>query len=176
MNDAELERLYQKCLNYASSLTGNRDDAEDLVQESFAAFYRHIRYAEKSVPVIDAVMYKILRNKWIDRHRTNHSTPMSICDALRREESGTLRIIGIRPQQPIEEIALGHLCCEDVKTEIRKLGAAYQEVLMENLFGEKDCAEISEALHLTRAAANKRITRGKEKLREKWKKTGRFQG
>lgn len=174
MNDAELEELYQKCLHYALSLTGNRDDAEDLVQESFAAVYRHIRQAGEPIPLIKAVMYKVLRNKWIDRWRTNHSTPMSIRDTLRREETGTLRIIGIRPQRPIEEIALENLCCEDVKAEIRKLGDVYSEVLMESLFGEMDSGEISEDLHLTRSAADKRITRGKAKLREKWEKTGKF--
>lgn len=66
--ERELQTHRARLYGYALSLTGNRDAAQDLVQDCAVK-----ALSTTAVPVADgalrAWLFRILRNAWIDRHR-----------------------------------------------------------------------------------------------------------
>ncbi len=86
-NRERLERYLPRLYGYAMSLSGNRDDAHDLVQES-ALKALHA----KSVPTDEAAyrawLFRILRNTFVDGARRDNAYPsLSMEDADTAEDA-----------------------------------------------------------------------------------------
>ena len=63
--------------NYALRMTGNSDDAEDLVQETYLKAYRFWDKYEKGTN-IRAWLFRILRNSYINRYRKEAKEPKKV--------------------------------------------------------------------------------------------------
>lgn len=63
--------------NYALRMTGSRDDAEDLIQETYLKAYRFWDKYEKGTN-IRAWLFRILRNSYINRYRKETKEPDTV--------------------------------------------------------------------------------------------------
>ncbi|MDZ7907936.1 MAG: RNA polymerase sigma factor [Gemmobacter sp.] len=74
---SDLVALVPKLRRFAQSLTGNRQDGDDLVQ---AACEKALRNAAQFVPGtrMDSWMYRIIQTLWIDDRRRNHTRGTAI--------------------------------------------------------------------------------------------------
>jgi RNA polymerase sigma-70 factor (ECF subfamily) len=66
------DRLYRA----AYALCGSRDDAEDLVQETYAAVLKRTRFVRLQDDL--AYLTRVLRNTWINMHRTRERRPKTV--------------------------------------------------------------------------------------------------
>lgn len=75
-----VERALRDCMarlyGYALSLTGNRDAAQDLVQDCVIRAYSAAA-APADAPALRAWLFRILRNVWIDQYRRAHHDPLA---------------------------------------------------------------------------------------------------
>ena len=137
--------LYRLC----SVMTGNREDAQDAVQECF------LRYVEKAPDFNDGEHEKA----WLIRVATN------ICkDILRhRKHQSFVSLDEIRNLGTSEDNAqiLGLLVSLDEK---------YRIVIHLHYVEGYQTEEISSMLDISRAAVKKRLQRGREMLREIYEK------
>src|SRR5947209_1629796 len=63
-----MERSYKQAFNLAIRLTGNRAEAEDLVQETFIRAFRFFQRYDRSLPFTNW-LYRIMSNAHIDAVR-----------------------------------------------------------------------------------------------------------
>jgi|ERR1044071_550255 RNA polymerase sigma-70 factor (ECF subfamily) len=76
--EALLERCADKAYNFAMRLTGNDQDAQDLVQEAFARGFEHLDRYDKNRP-FEAWIIRILRNVYLDAvRRYEHKHKVSL--------------------------------------------------------------------------------------------------
>lgn len=66
--------MLQKLHGYAIRLTGNRADAEDLVQETLLKAYRNFRSFRRETN-LKAWLYRIMSNAWISTYRASQRRP-----------------------------------------------------------------------------------------------------
>ena len=60
--------------NYAYKMTGNSDDADDLLQETYLRAYRFFHKFEKGTNC-KAWLFRIMKNLFINNYRKNQKTP-----------------------------------------------------------------------------------------------------
>lgn len=151
--DSELEAMLPRLQRFAHGLTANRADADDLSQ---IALERALRAREQwqEGTRLDAWLYRIMRNCWIDtiRSRTRTSRIMA------SEEAGDH--VGHDPRAQIEaKIDLERLmeAMEQLPPEQREIVAL---VLIEG-FGYRETAEL---LDLPIGTVSSRLVRGRTAL------------
>lgn len=141
--------------NYAYRLLGRREDAEDIVQETFLRLWRHRRRLDPDRN-IKAFIYKIATN--------------AAYDMLRARKRGAELFIIDDPDTPFETIdpadaysSLG--AAGDTAVALDKIPAIYRSVLL--LFYKEDLTyeEIAAVLALPINTVKTRIRRAKEALR-----------
>lgn len=105
-----------KVRRFACSLTGNRDDADDLLQTTVE------RVLERGVPEdVDVLrwMFRVCRNAWIDEIRSRKVRR----DAVERPELTEGRVV------PGEAVALGELTYREVEEAMQSLPEEQRAVL-----------------------------------------------
>jgi len=120
-----LDRLYRA----AWSLTGSREDAEDLVQETYARVLRRPRLLRSEDDL--GYLLKVLRNTYFSAHRTAKRRPRAeaLPDDLDRLEDPTAR----QPQDVLDARELYSLIAElpdgfrDALVAVDVLGLSYRE-------------------------------------------------
>jgi RNA polymerase sigma-70 factor (ECF subfamily) len=81
---AEMEKYYKELIGYFTYYIGNRQDAEDIVHES----YEKVLRARKRGTILDeprAFLYKTARNLIIDTHRKTKSHKLKSIDTMELE-------------------------------------------------------------------------------------------
>ena len=68
---SQSQRLYRA----AYGLCGHREDAQDLVQETYLRVLRRPRIVRRDNDI--AYLLRVLRNTWISRHRTARTRPVA---------------------------------------------------------------------------------------------------
>ncbi|MCI0473982.1 MAG: sigma-70 family RNA polymerase sigma factor [Ignavibacteria bacterium] len=85
LSDDEIERLKEEfkqdalphiglLYNYAYKMTGNSDDADDLLQETYLRAYRFFHKFERGTNC-KAWLFRIMKNLFINNYRKNQKTP-----------------------------------------------------------------------------------------------------
>jgi RNA polymerase sigma-70 factor, ECF subfamily len=153
--DEHLPRVYR----FALRLTGNRQEAEDLAQETYLRAWR--RRGQLRDPKATSVwLLSIARNLWNDR--------------LRRKSRGAAKIEPIDPDCPSDA------CAPDRDTVVRedlrlvldameKLPARQREVLY--LFAREGLSlrEIAQVLDITPEAAKASLCEARKRLRQQFR-------
>lgn len=70
----ELEKEYKNIFQYCMYRTGNKEDSEDITQETFLRYLQHPEYHKKGQE--RQFLYKIAKNLCIDRVRKNCADPL----------------------------------------------------------------------------------------------------
>jgi RNA polymerase sigma-70 factor (ECF subfamily) len=155
-----VDALYRGALR----MTGNRQEAEDLVQETFLRAYRFQHQFQPGTN-FKAWLFKIQTNLYRSRYRKQWNAPQSLDDT---EEFYLYQHLGpdnATGDDPAAE-ALDHLGVEEVRKAIEDLPPAYRAaVLLTDVegFSYKETAEI---LEVPVGTVMSRLHRGRQRLQK----------
>jgi RNA polymerase sigma-70 factor (ECF subfamily) len=152
-----LEPLYATALR----LTGNRADAEDLVQDTFV---KALRFADRFTPGtnLKAWLYTILHNTWRNRRRDASREPVDV-DSSRVDEAATQLDGPAEPETP-ERILLRQTLDADLQRALDALPEHFREAVWLRDVEEFSYAEIAEMLGIPLGTVMSRISRGRRQL------------
>jgi len=143
--------------NFAHWLTHNREEAEDLVQETylkalkgFASFQQGMNFR--------AWMYRILRNTFLTS-RSGLSVKLTV--PLDREEDA----IGQRADTP-EAVLLARADQEMVRSALERLPVQFREVIVLCDMEEMSYQEIAEIVGIPIGTVMSRLSRARKSMRE----------
>ena len=149
-SDAVVARYYQELLNFCWRSLRNREQAADLVQESYARVL-----GEATVREPRALLYHTARNLIIDNHRR--------ASVRQHEELETLPE-GEHPAAPLhlqpEQALAGSQDWQACVTAIDALPPRCREALVLHLFEELPQAQIAARMGISVSMVEKHIARG----------------
>lgn len=151
--------LFDQLYNFAHWLTRNREEAEDLVQETYAK-------ALKGFPSFRlgtnfrAWMYRILRNTFLTS-RTGLKAKMTLSLDSEEEEGPELPVEGNTP----ETILMERSNLERVQSAIDELPVYFREILLLCDVEEMSYQEIAETLSIPIGTVMSRLSRARKTLR-----------
>jgi RNA polymerase sigma-70 factor, ECF subfamily len=150
-----LEPLY----NFAYWQVQNRDEAEDLVQETFAKALRGFAGFQRGTN-FKAWMFRILRNTFLTSRTGLRAMPMADVDdpaiepALANGRSDPERLLVEASDR------------ESLQQAMERLSAQYREVILLCDVEEMKYQEIAELLQIPIGTVMSRLARGRAKMRE----------
>lgn len=140
-----LERHEREILVYALRLTGNRDDADDVFQETFLAAFR--AWPPPRAGNERAWLYRIATNKAIDRtRRARRVTPLAGLRLAAPEHDGVTLI--------------------DLETSVRALPTGQRAAFVLRKVEGRPYAEIAAVLGCSEEAARSRVAEAVRKVKE----------
>jgi RNA polymerase sigma-70 factor (ECF subfamily) len=154
-----LDALYR----LARHLTGNDDDAQDLVQEAFArALGKHAQFEPGGN--VRAWLFRIMRNLYIDTWRRAKGRPERerLGDDEPPDVAGPDREV-LRGDEELER--LRSVVAEDIEAALRKLPVDAQTIVLLDLEG-LTYEELAEVLGCNIGTVRSRLSRARARLRE----------
>lgn len=148
----------RKIYNFAYRLTGNSDDAHDLVQEVLLRVRRGL--AGYQPGSFEGWLWRITRNAFLDEVRKRNRRPTSpLPDEIDRVSIGS----SPAPDEVLSSIRLG----EDIQKALLELPFEFREaVVMCDVIG-MSYEEIGEAVGTPIGTVRSRIHRGRKMLKER---------
>jgi RNA polymerase sigma-70 factor (ECF subfamily) len=175
--DTALEHL-NPLFNLALSLTRNRKDAEDLVQETYLRAYRFFDSYEPGTH-IKAWLFRILRNTFINRYRAARVRPNEV-DFTRVEQTYERAIDEqfLRDHRAVspEDAVMNGVLDEEVETAISGLPDEYRSVVILALVEDLAYKEIASALSIPLGTVMSRLHRGRKLLQAQLLEYGKKKG
>lgn len=157
--------------NMAVRLVFNKEEAEDLVQETYLKAYRFFDTFQKGTNV-KAWLYKILRNSFINKYRKAVNTPGEIG----YEDIESLNTNFANKQENREDLIdslenkyndLDNLMVDDdVKHAIDNLPLEYREVILYSDVEELSYKDIAEITNVPIGTVKSRLNRGRKLLQK----------
>lgn len=151
-----LERLYK----YAYRLCGQRDDAEDLVQDLLLKLYPRLDEM-KEIDKLGPWMARVLYRMYIDNVRRQQRSPIELMDD---EESGYDTHASAQPG-PLEHIDTG-ITQGFLVDALEKLGEEHRILIMLHDVEGHNLQEIHDITGLPVGTIKSRLSRARAKLRE----------
>ena len=160
--------------NYAVRMTGSRDDADDLVQETYLKAYRFWDKYEKGTN-IRAWLFRILKNSFINRYRKETREPDTVdykdienfYHVIRAESTDT---------NDLQEKIFGSLLDDDVTNALESLPEDFRTVVILCDIEGLTYEEIAEFIDCPIGTVRSRLHRGRKMLRAKLFKYARKRG
>ncbi|MGQ3685714.1 MAG: sigma-70 family RNA polymerase sigma factor [Candidatus Loosdrechtia sp.] len=174
-NRKEFEDIAMKYLdslyNMAMRLASNKEEAEDLVQETYLKAYRFFDTFQKGTN-IKAWLFKILRNTFINKYRKTINTPNELFyEDVETVNSG----LAYSKEDATEELSdtlegkyadLNSLMEDDVKRAIESLPIEYREAILLSDVEELSYKDIAEITHVPIGTIKSRLNRGRKLLQK----------
>jgi RNA polymerase sigma-70 factor (ECF subfamily) len=151
--------LFDELYNFAHWMTRNREEAEDLVQETYVKALKGFSSFQLGTN-FRAWIYRILRNTFLTS-RTGLRTAMTV--PLDSEEEGFERPT---ENQTPETILIERLNSELVQGAIGELPVPFREVLLLCDLEEMSYQEIAETLSIPIGTVMSRLSRARNALRD----------
>jgi RNA polymerase sigma-70 factor (ECF subfamily) len=150
--------LFDQLYNFAHWLTRNREEAEDLVQETYAKALRGFPAFQLGTN-FRAWMYRILRNTFLTS-RTGLKATMTV--PLGLEDDGSE--LAIEPDTP-ETILIDRSNTALLQSAIDELPVHFREILLLCEVEEMSYQEIAETLSIPIGTVMSRLSRARQMLR-----------
>ncbi len=177
-NHAEFERetlphmdiLY----NYAVRMTGSREDAADLVQETYLKAYRFWDKYEKGTN-IRAWLFRILKNSYINRYRKEKREPSTV---NYEDIQNFYHVIkdDSTDSNDLQEKIFDGLLDDDVTMALESIPEDFRTVVILCDIEGMTYEEIAEFVDSPIGTVRSRLHRGRKMLREKLFEYGRKRG
>ena len=150
----KLYKLYSRAMyNVGYRITGDEDDAEDVLQEAFISAFRNLE-SYRGDATFGAWLKRIVVNKAITLLKQRRT------EALPEDERWDI------PEEKTADEPYDNLTVERVKSAIQNLPDGYRSVLSLYLLEGYDHQEISEILGISESTSKSQLNRAKSKLRE----------
>ena len=137
--------------NTALRITGEREDAEDVLQEAFVSAFQNLK-SYRAESSFGAWLKRIVINKALNHVQKNKK------DLLVAEEVGKEEIDWREESEPIYSV-------EGIKRAMSELPSGFRTVMSLYLFEGYDHKEISEIMGITESTSKSQYKRAKDKLR-----------
>ena len=147
------EQFYKPLYLYALSLTGNRQDAEDLLQETFVKAY--LSFENKGS--IKYWLIVVLRNEFLQMQRKRKK------EILEGEE------ITLTSKQDVLADLIEQEERKQLFREIQNLPQSMKDILIESVYFQMTDSDIAKLHNMTNENVRKIRSRAKQKLIEKMK-------
>ena len=144
-------------------LTGDDDEAEDLVQESFA---RAMDKRAQFVPGTNlrAWLFRILRNLYVDGWRRAKASPVR--EHLDEEDPAAEGMVAEEPLRGDEELErMRGVVADDIEAALQELSVDARTIVLLDLEGFTQ-EELAEVLGCNVGTVKSRLSRARAKLRE----------
>jgi RNA polymerase sigma-70 factor (ECF subfamily) len=150
--------LFDQLYNFAHWLTGDRSDAEDLVQETFAKALKGFRSFEEGTN-LRAWMYRILRNSYLT---SKSGLAAQRTSSLEDDEEQGLTAHSITP----ESLLLRKESYATVSDALEALPAPYREIVLLCEVEELSYREMAQVLCVPIGTVMSRLARARKLLRQ----------
>lgn len=160
-----VRRYHGQAFNVAYRMTGNRTDAEDLLQETFLRAFRFFSNYRRDLP-FESWLYKIMSNLWIDtlRRRPKSGTPVSLDQTLGdSDQTLDLPDDGPSPEESLMVDTLDFRIQEGLNALKREFRMA---VILADIEG-MSYEEIAEVMGCSIGTVRSRIHRGRQAMKKK---------
>ncbi len=156
-----VDRYKDSLINFAYRYTGNRDDAEDIVQDTFVRVYHHIDQY-KPVAKFSTWLYTITTNLARTHYRKRKQWGSFFFGGRDEERENEREPVdnSILPDQAADS-ALLH---ERIEQALQELPQALREIIILFEIEEKSYLEICEITGLNMGTVKSRLNRAKAKL------------
>jgi RNA polymerase sigma-70 factor (ECF subfamily) len=158
-----LEAVSGPVLRFANGFCRQREDAEDVVQESLTAVARHLS-SFRGDASLTTWAFSVARNACLRRRRQERVRVASTESLEAPSARGTLREVADRGRRPDEEAEAGELR-RGLETAIAALPATQREVLLLRDVEGQSTREVAHVLGLDEAAVKSRLHRARLTLR-----------
>ena len=150
-DEAEIVACIPSLRRYARGLTGDRDRADDLVQDTLERAWSKLSLWQRRGDM-RAWMFGILHNLFIDRIRSQRSTPEDAAgDDL--------------PDQPERAMQTDRLEVRDLDRALHRLPAEQREVLLLVAVEELSYQQVAAVVGVPIGTVMSRLSRARERLR-----------
>jgi RNA polymerase sigma-70 factor (ECF subfamily) len=149
--------MFASLYNFAHWLTHNREEAEDLVQETYMKALKGFGSFEPGTN-FRAWMYRILRNTFLTS-RSGLSVKMTV--PLDREEDATGR-----PADTPEAVLLARADQQMIQSALERLPVQFREVIVLCDIEEMSYHEIAEIVGIPIGTVMSRLSRARKSMRE----------
>jgi len=150
--------------NYALRMTGGRDDAEDLLQETFLKAYRFWDKYQKGTN-IRAWLFRIMKNSYINRYRKESKEPDTV-DYDKIQNFYSLIRADFADPNDLQEKIFGGLLEDDVTNALESLPEDFRTVVILCDIEGLPYEEIAEFVNCPVGTVRSRLHRGRKMLRE----------
>lgn len=157
--------------NMALRLVFNKEEAEDLVQETYLKAYRFFDTFQKGTN-IKAWLFKILRNTFINQYRKTVSTPGEIFfEDIESVHAGASYEEEAKDGESVDTLEkkyndLGSLLDDEVKNALDSLPIEYREAILLSDVEELSYKDISEITNVPIGTVKSRLNRGRGLLQK----------
>lgn len=151
--------------NYALRMTGNSDDASDLVQETFLKAFRFWDKYEKGTN-IRAWLFRIMKNSYINRYRKESKEPETVDYADIANFYHTIRD-QYTDQNDLQEKIFGGLLEDDVARALESLPEDFRTVVILSDIEGLSYEEIADFVDCPVGTVRSRLHRGRKMLQGK---------
>jgi RNA polymerase sigma-70 factor (ECF subfamily) len=162
----EIARRYAKrMINLAYQITGDRDHAEDIAQETFLRAYKSApRYTQMAK--FSTWLYTIAINLCRNELRRRKFKPYSLEEMAEREEEGKIRIdIADESSKPDMDLERKELT-DHVRKAIAQVPSKFRVALVLRDMQDRSYEEIGVMLKLPVGTVKSRINRGRLRVKE----------
>ncbi len=151
----------EQLLKTALRLTRNREDAEDLVQETYLKAFRHWGRFQPGTN-LKAWLFKIMKNTFINLYRRQKAVPPQ-ADFAELEETMEGQILS-EPEKSPEDELLERSWDQEVLAAIKSLPHSYKVVVLLSDIEGYSYKEIAEILAIPLGTVMSRLYRGRRAL------------
>ncbi len=151
--------LFDSLYNFAGWLTGNREEAEDLVQETYLKALKGFSSFQQGTNF--PWIFRILRNSFLTSRtglKATRTVPLESDDEETAVASATM--------DTPESILLGRASQEAIQAALAKLPVIFREVLLLSDVEEMSYREISETVSIPIGTVMSRLYRARRAMRE----------
>jgi len=160
--DTLVRRYKDQLLNYVYRFVGNRNDAEDLVQETFLRVYKNKHYY-KEIAKFSTWVYTIAGNlAKTELRRRKRRKIFSVSNFVNEERDYDIPDTANNPEREVD----GFIKDDIIQKAIEKLPAKFKEVILLRDVQGFAYEEISQILNIPLGTVKSRVNRGRLKLQE----------
>ena len=164
---AELVKYYEaKIFRLAQHITQNREDAEDVLQETFLKAYEHLNQFQGNSKFYTWIVRIAVNQALMKLRRRKTDKTVSMDEEIDTGEDTVTREIAAWDEDPEERFSRQELG-EILNSSIQSLAPAYQSVFLLRDVDELSTEETAEALEISVPAVKSRLLRARLQLREK---------
>jgi RNA polymerase sigma-70 factor (ECF subfamily) len=161
-----VKRYQSKIFRLAQHITQNREDAEDVLQETFLKAYEHLDQFQGNSKFYTWIVRIAVNQALMKLRRRKNDRSVSLDETIDTGEDTIVREIAAwdeNPEQQLSREEMGGI----LDTAVESLDAPYRSVFVLRDIEELSTEETAEALGLSVPAVKSRLLRARLQLREK---------